>query len=269
MRLIPFISRILAAVLISLSVAHAETALGQFAAFDEASTKTVDHRVWDKFLGAYVRTLKDGRTAVDYGAVTAADKQALKSYIATLAAQNPADLSQREAMAYWINLYNALTIDVVLDNYPVKSIKNIFSGIRPGPWARELVTVNGVKLTLDMIEHGILRPTFKDNRVHYAVNCASVGCPNLATHAYTGATLDVMLDAGARAYINHPRGVSITNGKVTASSIYNWFKGDFGGDDASVIAHLSKYAAPGLKAELATIKKIDRYDYDWTLNDAK
>ena len=102
------------------------------------------------------------------------------------------DYNKKEQLAYWINLYNSLTIKVVLEHYPVKSIKEIkLSGIfKPGPWKKELVIIEGKKLSLDNIEHDILRPIWKDNRVHYAVNCASIGCPNLQNSAFTAKNSD-------------------------------------------------------------------------------
>ncbi|MGI9411758.1 MAG: DUF547 domain-containing protein, partial [Hyphomicrobiaceae bacterium] len=127
--------------------------------------------------------------------------------------------------------------------------------------------VAGQDLSLDDIEHGILRPIFRDPRVHYAVNCASIGCPNLRLAAFTGANLEKELDAGARDYINSPRGLVFRGGKTTASSIYKWFQEDFGGNQAGVLAHVKKYANNKVKAKLAKTRQIDDFAYDWGLND--
>jgi len=237
--------------------------------FHQTSAKSetqVDNRVWNNILSTYLSRTEDNVILFDYEAVTNADKMALKTYINSLADLDPTRLNEKEAFAYWANLYNALTIDVVLDHYPVKSILRITSGLRPGPWKRKLVTVNNERLSLDNIEHDILRAHFKDPRVHYAVNCASNGCPNLAETAFTGANLEEMLDTGARDYINHARGVSIDGTRVTASSIYKWFQEDFGDSKKDVIAHLKQYAEPELKAQLDTITTIKNYEYDWSLN---
>ena len=122
----------------------------------------------------------------DYAAVTQADRTALKTYLKDLQAVRVTTLPRRAQMPFWINLYNALTVEVILDNYPVKSIRDIKSGLfSSGPWSTELVRVEGHDLSLDDIEHEILRPIWKDKRIHYAVNCASIGCPNLAAKAYT------------------------------------------------------------------------------------
>ena len=112
-----------------------------------------------------------------------------------------------------------------------------------------------------------MRPFWNDPRVHYAVNCAAVGCPNLAMTAFRGATLEAALETQARAFINDPRGVTIADGKITVSSIYAWFEEDFGGTEASVLEHLKRYAEPALKAQLEEFSSIDAYAYDWDLND--
>ena len=124
-------------------------------------------------------------------------------------------------------------------------------------------------MSLDEIEHGTLRPLARDPRVHYAVNCASIGCPNLQAAAWRADTLDQDLDRAARAYINHPRGVTaLAGGALRVSSIYVWFKEDFGGDDAGVIAHLRRYAAPPLASSLADAARIASHHYDWAINAA-
>jgi hypothetical protein len=154
----------------------------------------------------------------------------------------------------------------------VKSIKEISLGgslFVSGPWAKALVTVEGRELSLDNIEHDILRKVWPDPRIHYAVNCASIGCPNLMVKAFTAANLDQMLTQGARDYINHPRGVKVGSGGVTLSRIFSWYRRDFGANDSELFRHLSTYAEPALKKQLAGIDTIAGYDYDWALNEAK
>jgi len=197
-----------------------------------------------------------------------ADMTALDAYIAELAASaEPEDDS--EAASYWANLYNAVTIDVVADNYPVTSIREIKSGVfTPGPWKKELVTVGGKDLSLDNIEHDILRVRYSSPLVHYMVNCASVGCPNLQPKLWRGETLDADRDAAARAFINSPRGVRVEGGDVEVNSIYKWFADDFGGSKSSVIAHIRDYADDDLVARLEGVKAYDSHAYDWSLNAA-
>lgn len=250
--------------------ARAAAPLDAFKAFDGASAAAVDHRKWAAFLNAHVRVVERGPNLVAYGAVTAADKTALAAYIAELERISPQKLNRDEAFAFWVNLYNALTVKVILDNYPVSSIRKIKSGpISLGPWGKTVATVDGAALSLNDIEHKILRAHFKDPRVHYAVNCASLGCPDLQPAPWTGAGLEAALDAAARGFVNSKEGVAVRNGKVTASSIFNWYAKDFGADDKAVLAHLARFAEPDLMAKLKTAAKIDRYQYDWTLNEAK
>ena len=237
----------------------------------KAAPVDIDHSPWGQILARYIVARPDGMNLFAYARVNAADRARLKAYIASLEA-SPISAQPRDAqMAFWINLYNAKTIDVVLDHYPVKSIRDISLGglFTIGPWKARNMTVEGQKLSLDDVEHGILRKQWKDPRIHYAVNCASFGCPNLAATPFTPANLEAMLDAGARSYVNHPRGVTIRNGKLTLSRIWQWYRDDFGRTDIDIINHIRPYAAPTLQRELAAIREIDGYDYDWNLNEAK
>lgn len=243
--------------------------------YTEGSTATVDHAAWDGLLKTYVVTGTDGLNRVAYAKFKADGRAALQAYIKALEATDPSALNRNEAFAFWANLYNAKTVDIVLNAYPVASIKDINLGggllasVTGGPWKAKTLKVKGADLSLDDIEHGFLRPVMKDPRVHYSVNCASVGCPNLATEAFTGAKLDAQLNAAATAYVNSPRGVSVKDGEVTASSIYDWFQKDFGGDEAGVLKHLNGYAGSVLKPKLNGITSISDFGYDWSLNDAK
>lgn len=238
---------------------------------DPSSSAQVDHSAWTRLLQNHLSPAASGVARVDYKAFAGAsgDRAALKSYLSSLAKTQVSTLNRAEQMAYWINLYNALTIEVVLDHYPVASIRDI--DISPGlfgsgPWGKQLIAVEGEALTLNDIEHRILRPIWKDPRLHYAVNCASIGCPNLQAKAWTGATLEQMLDQAARQYINDPRGVTVQNGKVTVSRIFDWFIEDFGGSEKSVLSHLKLYAEPGLKAQLDQAGGLEDTAYDWSLN---
>lgn len=266
---------LLAAPLVGLSGRRARAAPAaklwpRWEAHDASSRATVDHATWDRFLKTYVSRHDDGVNRVDYGGVSQGDRAALERYLGVLAATPISTFNRPEQHAFWINLYNALTVQVVLDAYPVRSIRDI--DISPGlfadgPWGKALVTIEGEAVALDDIEHRILRPIWRDPRIHYAVNCASIGCPNLRLEAVTAANAEGYLDAGARDYVNHPRGCSVTEGRLAVSSIYEWFQEDFGGSDAGVIEHLRRYAAPDLAAALADIERISDDDYDWALND--
>ena len=181
-------------------------------ASDESNTATIDHGAWQELLDAHLQEHPSGVNRFDYAGVkaNAEHRKKLSSYLLGLTGLDPRTYSRNEQKAYWINLYNALTVFVIVGRYPVESIRDIKSGLlTPGPWEMELITIQEQKLTLDNIEHGILRPIWKDPRIHYAVNCASIGCPNLSPEAFRSDNLERLLDQGARDYVNHPRGMRL------------------------------------------------------------
>ncbi|NIP46778.1 MAG: DUF547 domain-containing protein [Gammaproteobacteria bacterium] len=244
----------------------------RWTAHSPTSTASIDHGDWDVFLGRNLVTHRDGVNRIAYAKVSEDDRQRLRSYLGKLAAIRISDYSREEQRAFWINMYNALTVDVVLEHYPVETIRAI--RISPGffsigPWGKKLISVEGEKLSLDDIEHRILRPIWKDPRIHYAVNCASLGCPKLMPRAFTAANTEALLEQGARDFINSYHGARFeADGRLTASSIYDWFQEDFGGSEAGVIAHLRLYARPELESKLERISDVYDFDYDWSLNDA-
>lgn len=261
--------------LLGLSSAQAapESSLWDYwSAYDANSTEAVNHADWDTFQLKYVFPGKDGVHRVAYGDVLPADRAMLERYINRLSTVIVTGLNRPEQMAYWINLYNALTIKVILDHYPVSSIRDI--DISPGlfadgPWGKALIKIEGNDLSLDDIEHRILRPIWQDPRIHYVVNCAAIGCPNLIGHAFTPAEAEKILNQSAREYVNHPRGVQVRSGRIIVSSIYNWFQEDFGGTEKGVLQHLAKYADAPLAEIIKSATSIDGYEYDWALNDIK
>ena len=241
-------------------------------AHDPASTQTVDHAPWGKFLKTYVKPGGDGANRVAYGTVNEADKKSLHDYLASLRKVNVASLSRNEQLAYWINLYNALTVRVVVHFYPVDSIQDInltgglFGG--GGPWGKDLIRIDGEMISLNDIEHRILRPIWRDPRLHYAVNRASVGGPNLAMTPYTAATVNAMLNQAARDYVNSPRGVRHTSDGLVLSKIYAWFSEDFGSSETMVLDHIARHASSDTEVKIMSSTNIAAYEYDWSLNDA-
>lgn len=254
--------------------ARAETVTSAFSKAAPGSRLAVDHSAWSALLARYVVPGADAINRVRYTAWKADGLAGLDRYLAALEAVDVAALAPLEQAAFWINLYNAKTAAIVLSRYPVKSIRDINLPLPSGepgdgPWKAKVTSVGGVSLSLDEIENEIVRKVFKDARMHYALNCLSIGCPNLLGEAYTGERLEAQLEQASRAFVNHSRGISFAGGKVRACSIYEWFASDFGtGKFADVIAHLQRYAEPALKEKLATVTAIDEYHYDWTLNDA-
>lgn len=242
----------------------------RWTAHDPGSTRRLDHAALGRVLAALVRPGADGIARVAYGAAGPGQRSALEGAIAAMQAVPVSTLNRAEQFAFWANLYNAVTLRVVLSRYPVRSIRDI--DISPGlfargPWDARLVEVEGQALTLNDIEHRILRPVWRDPRVHYAVNCASLGCPDLRAEAWTGEGLGAQLDRAAAAFIGHPRGVSVTAEGLVLSSLYNWFAEDFGGA-AGVRTHLLAYAPPALATAIRAAPDRVSYRYDWALNDA-
>jgi hypothetical protein len=235
-----------------------------------ADTRTIDHTAWDAFLAKYLDAKHpSGINRVNYKAVSPEDRQGLEDYLGRLQAVLISSYSRDEQKAYWINLYNAATVKIILDNYPVTSIRKI--KIPPGlftigPWDGKVLAVEGEKLSLNDIEHRILRPIWKDPKIHYAVNCASLGCPNLAPVAFTGQNTERLLTEYAADYVNHPRGASVKSNRLKVSSIYVWFQDDFGGNTAGVIQHLKQFARGDLAKQLQEYDGGLDDDYDWNLN---
>lgn len=233
----------------------------------QSNQSGINHSAWDTLLKRYLIADDSGVNLFQYSLVNQDDKKRLSQYLEQLQAIDPRAYPKEEQKAYWINLYNAATVNLILDHYPVQSITKIserFFGF--GPWDDDLLKVAGQTLTLNNIEHGILRPIWKDNRIHYAVNCASYGCPNLRKEAFTADNTEVLLEQAAVDYINHPRGVTVKGDELHLSSIYHWYLDDFGGELTSLIKHLKVYAKPTLSSKLGANFKDYEHDYDWSLN---
>jgi len=240
-----------------------------FAKHNQDANVRVEHGPWARLLKKYLKRDSTGLNRFKYRAVTRKDHAALKIYLKGLQATPVTSLNRNVQYAFWINLYNALTVDVLLDHYPVKSIRDI--AISPGlfakgPWGKKLVQVEGKALSLDDIEHNILRKIWRDKRIHYAVNCASIGCPNLAMKVYTGANINKALKQAAVDYINHPRGVRFEHNRLIISKLYKWYAQDFG-TKAQLFGHLRRYAKPALTKKLMQAPQISSYEYDWALNE--
>jgi Protein of unknown function, DUF547 len=256
---------LLRCLLLALVLTGAPAALAETARPMPATVKAAEaHADWSRLLTQYVQVGADGVNRFDYGALKASktDRAALDAYIARFAKADLSGTSEAE-FATWANLYNAVTVRYIIERYPVKSIRD---GYIVGPWKEIKVMAGGETVSLDQIEHTILRPRFKDPRVHYAINCASYSCPNLLPKALEASTLNADLDLAARAYVNHSRGVKVSGGRLVMSSIYDWFKEDFGGREG-VKTHLLKYAAPKLAADIKAATKPAKFAYDWSLND--
>ena len=241
------------------------------------NSELIDHSAWQIFLDNYLVSNQlntesstiAGINLVRYAAVSKEDRGLLNNYLKKLESTAVSSFSRPQQRAFWINLYNASTVNLILEHYPLESITKIsFSFFSFGPWDEELLTVEGEELSLNDIEHRILRPIWRDPRIHYALNCASLGCPNLLPQAFTELNTESLLEQGARDYINHPRGADVQDDSIILSKIYEWYQADFGGDEEGVLLHLQQYSTKErLKSLNAEELEID-YQYDWRLNAA-
>ncbi len=227
-----------------------------------SESKPISHALFDSLLRQYVN--KEG--FVNYEGFIK-DSVVFSKYLDLLSKNHPSDKNwnRNEQMAYWINAYNAFTIKLICNYYPVKSIKDIKKGIPfvSDTWAIDFIKIEGKTYNLNNIEHGILRPKYDDPRIHFAVNCASASCPKLQQEAFTADKLDAQLDAAAKTFINDGIRNKITSSKKgDVSKIFTWFAGDFKKTAPSVIAFLNRYSTTQLDANA----DLDYMDYDWSLN---
>ncbi|WP_419902849.1 DUF547 domain-containing protein [Kiloniella sp.] len=242
----------------------------RWANFDPANTQTIQNKNWNLFLNNYREDNYDGIARIAYHRVSLNDRLALGEFIQQLQTVPVSSLNRKEQLAYWVNLYNATTVQVVLEHMPVESIRdiNISPGLfASGPWGKKILRVEGEKLSLNDIEHGILRPGWNDPRIHYVLNCASLGCPDIPKQAITAKDSENQLNQAAKTFINHPRAITIPeNNEAVVSSIYVWFKEDFGGSDAAILDHMRTYASTEKKKKLMKVRSLESHHYDWNLN---
>lgn len=212
----------------------------------------LSHLAFDSLLQKYVSN--SGK--VNYKGLKA-DKAALDAYCSMLT-NNPGrdDWSREAKMAYWINAYNAFTLQLIVDNYPAKSILNFDGG---KTWDVRRIRIGDKKYSLNNIENDILRPVFKDQRIHFAINCAAKGCPPLWNHAYTAENLNASLEERTRSFINNSSYNTFSANRAQVSKIFEWYAADFG----NLRVFLNKYAAK----PLGNASAIRFNEYDWELNE--
>ena len=215
------------------------------------------HAQFDALLKAHV----DEQGLVDYRALKAKPDD-LKAYLDTLAAVSAEDYetwTPPQRLAFAFNLYNASTLQLIVDHYPIKSIRDIGTRFR-GPWKQPAVRFRGSTITLDALEHGYLRKEYNEPRLHLALVCAAKGCPPLRREAYVAERLDAQLDDQSRKYLGSSRGLQLdrANGEARISAIFQWYGKDF----PSVAAFVAKHSGESLDG-----LKIRYLDYDWSLNE--
>jgi len=236
--------------------------------YSETSSEQIDNSGWQLLLEDYlVSDTESGVNLFDYEGLLDDGREPLDDYVSLLKNVDPLTLNRDEQKAYWINLYNALTVQLILDNYPLASITNLGSNpLEFGPWNEPATIINGIELSLNDIEHSIIRPLYDDYRIHFAVNCASIGCPNLATEPFDGTDLDAQLDAAAADYVNHPRGIRFEDSELHLSTLFEWYSDDFGDNQSEVLATLGKHVNADSQTALLQFKDKPVYAYDWGLN---
>ena len=227
-----------------------------------STSEPVSHQLFSTLLQKYVSPT--GR--VNYLGLRQ-DTLTLNQYLKNLSRNPPkANWSTPEKLAYWINAYNAFTLQLVLRHYPVKSIKAIGSKVQipfvNSVWDITFINIGDNKMTLNEIEHQILRKRFKEPRIHFAIVCASVSCPKLRNEAYTALALNQQLDEQARIFINDPARNQLAPDKIKISKIFSWFKGDFTHNE-SLIDYLNRYS----RIKINSKAQVNTLDYNWSLNE--
>jgi hypothetical protein len=219
-----------------------------------------DHVLWNELVKAHVN--QDGW--VNYNGIKV-DQKKLDEYLGELSSHPPShSWLQEEELAYWINAYNAFTIQLILDHYPVKSIKDIGGSIPMinSPWDIKFFKIGDVAMDLNTIEHDILRKKLNEPRIHFAINCASISCPLLRTEAYTADKLEFQLEEQAKIFLNDPAKNILSPNEPNLSPIFKWFKSDFI-TDQSLVEYINQYA----EVKISPTAKLKWMDYNWLLNE--
>jgi hypothetical protein len=212
-----------------------------------------NHHTWDQVLKKMVTE----KGEVDYQGIMN-DRKELDQYLTELAAHPVEDTwSRSQKLAYWINAYNAFTVVLIVNNYPVNSIRDI-----DRPWEKKFISLGGESYSLNQIEHDIIRPKFKEPRIHFAVVCAAVSCPKLLNKAYLPETLDQQLDDQTRYFINQSGKNLISKDRVELSQLFKWYGKDFR-QTGSIIEYLNQYSEVQIDARA----KMSFAKYDWSLNE--
>lgn len=230
-----------------------------FSEFEQNETEVFSHQSWTELLNEHVS--EDGK--VNYIGFTS-DSVRLKKYLSLVSDHPPGkNWSSGEKLAYWINAYNAFTVKLILDHYPVKSIKDIGGNVTMinSAWDIKFFKIGGIDFDLNTIEHEIIRKQFEEPRIHFAINCASISCPKLRAEAYEAAELDEQLNDQVSTFLNDTSKNKLSAEHSKLSQLFDWFEGDFlkNGNLTSFI----KTYRPDYNEE----NSIEYLDYNWDLNE--
>ena len=230
---------------------------------EPSSGLTPDHLRWQKLLDKFVITgHPSGIHRLDYAAFGDADEEELRGYLAYLQQLDPRQLSKGRQKAYWLNLYNATMVLIVVVSQPSQSIRSVD---RKNLWVAERFSIAGQKLSLDNIMHGILRPLFNDERIHFALNLATLGSANINPLAYTGDNVEELIEQTARDFLKHPRAVDFSGDELILSRLFFWYESDFGSNLSELKNYLKQYQSPEFAEKIEASKRLD-YQFDWSLN---
>lgn len=229
---------------------------------EEASEFDADHSTWDSLLKKYVIKHDSGINRFDYDSVSSADKARLRDYIKLLEQMDPRQMAKDRQKPYWLNLFNASLVFQILESKPDESIKEISERkLRK----KKRLTIALQKLSLDDIEHGILRPIFQDPRLHFALVGGTLGSANILSTAFTAENTDGLLNQNTKDFLAHSRGMAFNGERVVLSSIFKWYAKDFGENFEQMAEFLAQHL-PEKKKRLLQVASNARYDYDWNLN---
>jgi hypothetical protein len=233
----------------------------------QSTSSTPDYAPWGELLGKYY----DPAKGMDYAALKSKDAKTLEALKKQLGQVDPKSLPKKDQLAYWINVYNVNTVAIVVEHYPVASIRDISTDpiVRLNVFKKETVPIKGGMTSLKTIEDESIRAGFHDPRIHFAINCAAQSCPPIRTEPYTGAKLDEQLDDQAQKFLTGPRGVKVDQGAVHVTKIMDWFGEDFDKWAGGKVAFLRKHLPADKAKQIPDNAKFEYDDYNWKLNDAK
>jgi len=228
--------------------------------FEQSNTPKMKHDNWSILLKKYVTEIGQ----VNYKGFIQ-DSVLFQSFLDDLSQHPPGNnWNEKEKIAYWINAYNAFTVKLIIDHYPLKSIKEIGDGLPMvnSPWDIKFFKIGNIDFDLNTIEHEILRKEFKEPRIHFAINCASFSCPKLRNEAFMAEVLETQLNDQTQQFINNPDKNIISKNKLELSKIFDWFKSDFTKEKS-----LLQFLKPYLKIDVSNNPSIEHLVYDWRLNE--
>lgn len=237
---------------------------------ESSSAMQINHGPWQEILSTYVDdTHSSGINRFDYAAVTPEDARKLKRYLAYLEKMEPRQLNKAESFAYWMNMFNAILVDRVVDTFQSgsnRAINRIIGGgVRNIGWAKDTVEVAMQEISLNDIEHGILRPIWKDPRVHFAMAACTLGGGNILKTAYNGENNEQLLEEARVKFMEHPRAVRVEGNRIVLNSVFDWYRDDFGSSKNAVLNYVRENTSDEVRQAMRGLSRVS-YEYDWDLN---